>query len=74
MKHEDIVLCAICNQPQKVNLQELNRTLKKHSDTTFKANDTFICHDCINTERYKKNYFKVKDKPHVALTENAKVI
>ncbi|MBU2701198.1 hypothetical protein Ga0466249_002312 [Sporomusaceae bacterium BoRhaA] len=83
MANETIVQCAICKQPQKVDIQNLNHIIEennnKHNDkfpaiTALKADCEFICADCVNTEEYRNNYFYAKDKPHVALTEKSKVV
>jgi hypothetical protein len=68
---ESIVPCAICGQPQKVDVEEINCAIYNYSDIST-SDYVFICDQCVHTDEFRKSYFK--SKAYVALTAKAKIM
>ena len=78
MDIEQIIPCAICANPQKVNTEKIYSAVAEATKTSIQevrsSNFEFICFNCMETATYKSDYFSNDDKPHVALAEKAAVI
>ena len=77
MKEE--VACALCYHPQLFDVEKFRVKMAVATKTFLEevkfTNYEFICHDCLSTEKYRKDYMSnIEINPHIVLTAEAAII